>query len=349
MKVALLYTCHRQFEELRFTGAFLRRCDPLLRDADVFLHCNNGEMDPSLLQQALDTLPNPTKCLLHTEENAGYKWGPLQQVSACLPMLSEYDYCIHMHPDVYITDDTKLVQLLKDHHEDGSTAILVPPEDGNTAILVNCLHAAHVLDNDKAKTLSASGEGDVPAYSFDFFILRPKFLGSDIFGAYKDEARIAALAAEGRDFPEMMFHDTILAEGTPHVVFQRHTNPSAGREGARFIDDFGLWHSHNNFQVERFLKREGYTLLSIMGQPRNVAPQSSSNDNMELEKSMVWYSCARCGDGGAGSECARCREYGYLHQEQLSEAPKSSLDSGSHSAVSKKNSKSSTSLSAFVW
>lgn len=40
-----------------------------------------------------------------------------------------------------------------------------------------------------------------------------KFLGSDIFGAYKDEARIAALAAEGRDFPEMMFHDTILAEG----------------------------------------------------------------------------------------------------------------------------------------
>jgi hypothetical protein len=30
--------------------------------------------------RALASLPNPNKRVVHTAENAGYKWGPLQQV-----------------------------------------------------------------------------------------------------------------------------------------------------------------------------------------------------------------------------------------------------------------------------
>jgi hypothetical protein len=37
--------------------------------------------------------------------------------------------------------------------------------------------------------------------------------------------------------------------GTEHVVFERHVNQSGARQDARFVDAFGMWHSHNNFQV----------------------------------------------------------------------------------------------------
>jgi hypothetical protein len=30
-------------------------------------------------------------------------------------MLAEYDFVIHLHPDVYITDDSKLIQLIRAH------------------------------------------------------------------------------------------------------------------------------------------------------------------------------------------------------------------------------------------
>lgn len=37
--------------------------------------------------------------------------------------------------------------------------------------------------------------------------------------------------------------------GTEHVVFERHANLSGARQDARFVDAFGMWHSHNNFQA----------------------------------------------------------------------------------------------------
>ena len=79
-------------------------------------------------------------------------------------------------------------------------------------MLVNSLHVAHVLDGEKAKCLAAGPE-DIAAYSFDFFILRPKCLHTNVFDAYKDQGMIARLVAEGRDFPEMMLHDAIKQSG----------------------------------------------------------------------------------------------------------------------------------------
>jgi hypothetical protein len=63
-------------------------------------------------------------------------------------------------------------------------------------------------------------------------------------------------------------------------------------------------------QVERFLRREGYEL----------PPELLSNGQWQSQEAPVspspsttrWYHCSRCGDGGAGGECARCREYGFL-------------------------------------
>jgi hypothetical protein len=120
-------------------------------------------------------------------------------------------------------------------------------------MLVNCLHAAHVLgaggcpgrcftfhpatcsplpsktlllswnencptrdctcaDGEKGRCLAATPD-DVAAYSFDFFVMRPKYLRHNVFDAYQDHERIARLVAEGRDFPEMLLHDAIKQSG----------------------------------------------------------------------------------------------------------------------------------------
>lgn len=51
-----------------------------------------------------------------------------------------------------------------------------------------------------------------------------------------------------------------------------------------------------------------------------MPPELVSNGQWQSQEAPIspspsttrWYHCSRCGDGGAGGECARCREYGFL-------------------------------------
>mmetsp|Transcript_27758 Transcript_27758/g.90840 ORF Transcript_27758/g.90840 Transcript_27758/m.90840 type:complete len:348 (+) Transcript_27758:89-1132(+) len=278
-RVCLLFTSHRQVEELALAASFLRRCSALVRGADVVVHNNCAEsiLPSALLEAHLALFPNANRRLVRSRENAGYKWGPFQQVSACLPLVREYDFVVHLHPDVYLADDSSLCALIEGCGDDDPAALLV-----------NELHLAHVQDAARAAALAGVAPGAVPAYSFDFFVLRPRLLARNVFDAYLDAALVASLGP-AMQYPEMLLFRAIHEMRVPHRVFARH-KPSASHADARFPDLFGLWHSHDNALIRRFLRREG-GYLSV---------ETAAKD-------AKWYHCERCGDGGAGKECMRCR------------------------------------------
>jgi hypothetical protein len=65
-------------------------------------------------------------------------------------------------------------------------------------------------------------------------------------------------------------------------------------------------------QVERFLRREGYEVPPELVSNGQWQSQEAPASPSESPSTTRWYHCSRCGDGGAGGECARCREYGFL-------------------------------------
>ena len=149
MKILIRLTGFRQNEEYKLFGlCFDKYCKQLKQYCEVFIHSNN------ILNNILDSVQyiETHKRIYITDKNAGFVNGGLEAVSDVVDMLKlfsndcQYNYIIHMHPDVFICNEQPILSLLEKEVNSDNVFYC------NLSLVNPCL------------------------YSFDCFIFKPKLL-----------------------------------------------------------------------------------------------------------------------------------------------------------------------------
>jgi len=152
MKILLFITSYRQMEEYKYFQLFLQQCPKLSELCDIFVYCNNPAISSDLVHY-FHQFQQINKQLFITNRNAGYRVGGVEAVSQAMDMgiFQSYDFVIHLHADVFITEESALFNLLQEH---------VSTE----------------------KVFLVTKAFPFPTwYAFDFFIFKPKYLTFNIF------------------------------------------------------------------------------------------------------------------------------------------------------------------------
>lgn len=87
---------------------------------DIYIYCNNPNISRDIINY-YKNFDQKNKYLFITSLNGGYRIGGVEAVSNGIEMgiFKEYDYIIHIHPDVFITNDTNLLNVLSENiHND---------------------------------------------------------------------------------------------------------------------------------------------------------------------------------------------------------------------------------------
>ena len=185
MKILLYITGHTQLKEYNYFNIFLKSLK-LNTLCDIYIYCNNPNISTDILDY-YKQFEQKNKYLLITTLNSGYRVGGVEAVSVGYQMgiFKDYDYVIHLHPDVFITDDQYLLSILEEN-----------------------------LNNDTVFFINKS----IPSedfFSFDFFIFKPKFLTYNIFltDLYKFECS-----------PEVFLHNMIKKYNIKYTIIKRYNN-----------------------------------------------------------------------------------------------------------------------------
>ena len=118
--------------------------------------------------------------------NIGHSLGGIEAVNEIYELynLDNYDYVVHLHPDVYITNPQIFNEILEIYQDSNITFF-------NT----------HSYPDDRF-------------YDFDFFIFRPKLLKINIFNQYHNWT----------EFVEYYLHDKIFEHSVTHEILPRFLN-----------------------------------------------------------------------------------------------------------------------------
>ena len=117
MKILILLTSHRHNDEYKLYGLYLEKCIQLSNMVDIYIHSNC--INTNFIDN-IAFIKCKKKNIIITEKNAGFINGGLEAVSDIIDLLKlysencEYDYVIHMHPDVFIINETLIVNFLND-------------------------------------------------------------------------------------------------------------------------------------------------------------------------------------------------------------------------------------------
>lgn len=210
-KNLLFYTLHRQYDEIEYSSYFFNKSKFLKDNFEVVVHCNNPNRS---IQELKDKCKFEAKTeIIVTTKNNGYFSGHIQAISDNFETLKRYNRCIHLHPDCYITDDSKL-QAIFDTEFDYAVAPM--------------LHLNKLC------------------YCTDFFAFKPNL---NIFYDYDQTWK------NQWDYPaEHYFYDLLQGHATKKIkIIKRY--PTLNGCGFREIDDFGLWHSHDNERVSKHIQQ----------------------------------------------------------------------------------------------
>lgn len=212
MKILLFITSHKQLDEYKYFNIFLEQLE-LGSMCDIYIYCNKPEIENDIIKYYQNFKQN--KNLLITPLNSGYRIGGVEAVSKGIEMgiFNSYDYVIHLHPDVFITDDL----YLKD-------------------ILVNN------IDNDIVFFITKSIPNDEKFFSFDFFIFKPKLLTKNIF-----IEKLYSFTSS----PEHYLHDMIKENNIKYTFIKRYNNDNWYPR--RIDDNLKLYHEHDLSKVVNLL------------------------------------------------------------------------------------------------
>lgn len=214
MKLLLFITGHRQLEEYNYFNLFLKKLN-LNSMCDIFIYCNYPDIQNTIINY-YQNFNQKNKRLFITSLNAGYRIGGVEAVSEGIEMgiFNEYDYVIHLHPDVFITDDLYLTEILLNN-----------------------------MDNDNVFLVTKSLPSDSRFFSFDFFIFKPKLLTKNIF---KENLYNFS------DCPEYYLHDMIKENNIKYTFIKRFDNDYW--HPRRIDDNLKLYHEHDMNNVINVLK-----------------------------------------------------------------------------------------------
>lgn len=233
MKLLLLFTSYRQLEEFDYQAIFLKKCT-LLKNSDVLLHCNNPDISREILEKKLNKLPVPSTKITYGNNVGGYLRGQFQAITEVFDMeiLQDYDFVIHLHPDIFITDERPIINLLSSDNE--QSVLFVSRIFGN----------AH------------------PSFATDFFIFRPLNYLREIFSDW-------SLFEQKFELPlECIFFESIKKHGVDYLEVERFKTGRYFRD----IDQLGLWHEHRLEKIESYMRnklfRYRYLLSDAIEHPR---------------------------------------------------------------------------------
>jgi len=217
MKILLFITSHGQLKEYNYFSKFLKKLN-LNKICDVYIYCNNTNISNEIVDY-YKNFDQKNKYLLITSLNSGYRVGGVEAVSNGIELgiFKEYDYVIHLHPDVFITDDAYLTQVLEEN-----------------------------LHNDTVFFITKSIPNDDHFFSFDFFIFKPKLLNTNIF--------IEELYSFNY-YPEYYLHHVINKYKIKYTYIKRYNNDSWMPR--RIDDNLKLYHEHDLKKVEDLLSTLG--------------------------------------------------------------------------------------------
>ena len=214
MKLLLFITGHSQLEEYNYFNLFLKQLN-LNSMCDIYIYCNNPEIQNTIINY-YQNFNQKNKRLFITSLNAGYRIGGVEALSQGIEMgiFNEYDYVIHLHPDVFITDDLYLTEILLNNK-----------------------------DNDNVFFVTKSIPSDSTFFSFDFFIFKPKLLTKNIF-----KEKLYNFS----DSPEHYLHDMIKENNIKYTFIKRFDNDYW--HPRRIDDNLKLYHEHDMNNVINVLK-----------------------------------------------------------------------------------------------
>jgi hypothetical protein len=177
-----------------------------MKTFDIFIHCNNEKISPDLLK-LYQMFPNKNKHVYVTSENAGYRMGGVEAVSAGWEMgiYKKYDFVIHLHPDVFITDEIPILQILKDYYNTDVDFLVT------TVFPAPCTYVA-----------------------FDFFIFRTKNIHNNIF---LEEMKTYEKP------PEQYLHDMLDKYNIKYEYIKRFENDNSNPR--RIDENLKLYHEHD--------------------------------------------------------------------------------------------------------
>ena len=184
MKLLIIITGHRHYDEYKYNGLFMQKCTDLTKLSEIFVHCNCPTMD---IENQCSYFPQKTTIHI-TDKNAGHTLGGIEAVCDTIDQLqlleSDYDYVIHIHPDVFIIHEKQLLQIL---YEELNTP---------TSFIVN-----------------RSVPNDDRWFSFDFFIFKPSLLKkTNIFKDWQTWC----------EWPEYFLHDRVIQYQLPYKLIKRY-------------------------------------------------------------------------------------------------------------------------------
>jgi len=214
MKILLYLTGYRHLKEYEFFNFFYEKNTALKEISDVFFYCNNSEISEDIVKYYKNN-SSKNKFLFITTNNMGFSKGGIEAVSTGIEMgiFKKYDYVLHFHPDVFITDDQKLLNILNEHK-----------------------------DNDNVFLINHSYPNWYSFFSFDFFIFKPKLLKQNIF--------IEDIETY-QEHPEVHLHNLIHKYNIKYEIIKRYDNNDW--QPRRIDDSLGLWHEHELEKVEKYI------------------------------------------------------------------------------------------------
>ena len=205
---------HRHLKEYHFFNIFLKQLE-LNSICDIYIYCNNPGIHNNIVNYYQE-FSQKNKRLFITSLNNGFRCGGVEAVSEGIEMgiFKDYDYVIHLHPDVFITEDTYLTQVLLEN-----------------------------LNNDIVFFITKSIPNAPKFFSFDFFIFKPKLLTKNIFieNLYTFNC-----------CPEHYLHDMIKKNNINYTFIKRFDNNHW--QPRRIDSNLKLYHEHNMKKVENLLK-----------------------------------------------------------------------------------------------
>jgi len=214
MKILLFITGYRQLEEYNYFSIFLKKLK-LNAICDIYIYCNNQNISSDIITY-YQNFDQKNKYLFISSLNSGHRIGAVEAISKGIEMgiFNDYDYVIHLHPDVFITDDSYLLNLLIEN-----------------------------LHNDIVFFITKSFPNDPKFFSFDFFIFKPKLLTKNIF---IDELYTF------QELPEHYLYNMIIKYYIKYTFIKRYNNNYWYPR--RIDENLGLYHEHDMEKVKQYIQ-----------------------------------------------------------------------------------------------
>lgn len=154
MKNLLFFTAHNQTHCFEYWCEILEK-NEFLKTFDIIICTDNGEEEKNnIIEKTNNYEVKPL--VITTEVVSGYVLGLFEDLSYCFEHFQKYDYVFHLHPDVYILDDSIVKQICEKN-----------------------------LENDFSILVSDFAQ-EQDCYNTDFFIFKPKLLKNNIFKDAKE-------------------------------------------------------------------------------------------------------------------------------------------------------------------